>query len=148
MNRKDLQSGKSAYRCQTTSYDENKKVLTPRNLISEVYKFAMRCLHPVIVPIRYCVLYAMQSGSYIPSPEWLKLYNKMDAQQSEYTWNLLFKPRECRLQHVDQIFFDFRNSLASRSAIRYTRQPSYEEIPNRAEAGEQVEENPRSTPYE
>jgi hypothetical protein len=90
----------------------------------------------------------MQSGSYIPSPEWLKLYNKMDAQQSEHTWNLLFKPRECRLQHVDQIFFDFRNSLASRSAIRYTRQPSYEEIPDRAEAGEQVEENPRSTPYE
>lgn len=102
-----------------TSFDEHKISLTQRNLYSEMYKFSKRCLFPCNVPIRYALMYAIQSAAYLPSPEWLKRYAKMDMDEAQSLWEVIFLPSSCTISHVDAIFFDGSRVSTGRNAKRY-----------------------------
>jgi hypothetical protein len=104
--REDLQTGRLQHITALTAIDENRVILTPRNLMSEMYKFTMRCLFPCIPPARFCVLYMMQSGNYIPSPEWLKRYSKMDSNEAQSMWDIVFAAKRTTIEQTDRIFFD------------------------------------------
>ena len=100
-----------------TKYDENKIVLTPRNFFAEMYKFSMRCLYPCVVPIRYVALYALQSGGYVPSPEWIRNYSKMDHCEAQSLWDVLHLPKEMLIEESDRIFF--QRNPGTRNRVRY-----------------------------
>lgn len=102
-----------------TSFDEHKISLTQRNLYSEMYKFSKRCLFPCNVPIRYALMYAIQSAAYLPSPEWLKRYAKMDMDEAQSLWEVIFLPSSCTISHVDAIFFDGSRVSSGRNNKRY-----------------------------
>jgi hypothetical protein len=109
LSRQDLQQGRLQHINQLTAYDENKIVLVQRNFIAEMYKFSMRCLFPCIVPIRYVALYCLQSGQYIPSPEWLKRFAKIDVAEAQSLWDIIYSPKKARLEDSDLIFFESRS---------------------------------------
>ena len=100
-----------------TKYDENKIILTQRNFFAETYKFSMRCLFPCVVPIRYVALYALQSGSYLPSPEWIKRYMKMAHGEAQALLDVLREPKEMTIEECDSLFFE--RNLGSRNRVRY-----------------------------
>ena len=116
--REELQAGRLQHLQQLTAFDENRVVLTQRNLIAELFKFSMRSLFPCVVPIRYVALYAMQSGNYIPSPEWLKRFSKMDHHEAQSLWEIVHTPKNTVLSNIDCIFFENR-SLINNSKGRY-----------------------------
>jgi len=81
--RTELEAGRHCHMELLTTYDANKVTLSPKNFIAEAFKFSKRCLYPLLCPVAYTAMYMLQSGAYIPSPEWLKKLNKMDAEQTQ-----------------------------------------------------------------
>jgi hypothetical protein len=67
ISQEDLHQGKMTHMAQLTSIDEGKVVLTHRNLFKEMFKFQKRTFEPLVPPLRYMVLYAIQSGYYLPA---------------------------------------------------------------------------------
>lgn len=104
--RDEIEQGRSAHTAIRTSYDQNKILLTQRNLIAEMFKYANRALHPCNAPLRYTLLYAIQSGLYIPSPEWLRRFGKLEHADAQSMWTLIYNPTSVTLKEIDSIFFD------------------------------------------
>ena len=77
----------------------------------------MRVLYPCVVPVRYVALYAMQSGHYIPSPEWLKKYAKMCHEEAQGLWDIMHTPKATTIDETDKIFFE--RTSGSRKRVRY-----------------------------
>ena len=92
-------------------------MLTQRNFFAELYKFSMRCLYPCIVPVRYVALYALQSGSYIPSPEWVRRQAKICHDEGEALWSALFMPKTVTIDSTDALFFE--RNVATPNRKRY-----------------------------
>ena len=113
-----MEQGRSAHTANRTSYDQNKVLLTQRNVIAEMFKYANRSLHPCHVPLRYALLYAIQSGLYIPSPEWLKRFGKLEHSDAQAMWNLIYTPSSVTIKEIDSIFFD-PQSMPQAGARRY-----------------------------
>ena len=84
-----------------------------------MYKFSKRCLFPCNVPIRYALMYAIQSAAYLPSPEWLKRFAKMDMDEAQSLWEVIFVPSSCTILHIDAIFFDGSRVSSGRNNKRY-----------------------------
>lgn len=116
--RDEMEQGRSAHTASRTSYDQNKVLLTQRNVIAEMFKYANRSLHPCHVPLRYALLYAIQSGLYIPSPEWLKRFGKLEHSDAQSMWNLIYTPSRDTIKEIDSIFFD-PQSMPQAGARRY-----------------------------
>jgi hypothetical protein len=77
----------------------------------------MRCLFPCVVPLRYVALYALQSGGYIPSPEWIRLYSKMCHDEGQALWDVLHRPKAMLIEESDRIFF--QRNPGTRNRVRY-----------------------------
>ena len=116
--REELEQGRSAHIANRTSYDQNKVLLTQRNIIAEMFKYANRALYPCHVPLRYALLYAIQSVLYIPSPEWLKKIGKLEHSDAESMWKLIYTPSNVTLREIDSIFFD-PQSMPQTGSRRY-----------------------------
>ena len=116
--REELEHGRLQHIAQLTAFDENKTVLTQRNLIAEVYKFSRRSLYPLVTPLRYTLLYAIQSGEYVPSPEWIRKYAKMEHPDAEALWCIIHNPKSATIEQTDTVFFDSR-SLSGLVSNRY-----------------------------
>ena len=89
-----------------TSYDDAKKILNFKNMFSECYKFNMRCMHPAVVPVHYNVLYMIQSGSYILSPDFVSCFKKIDLHETSILWKMTFTPAETDLDDVLALIFN------------------------------------------
>ena len=59
-------------------------------------------------------MYALQSAEYIPSPEWLKKFAKIDYTEAQSLWEAIFSPKNIRLDDIDRIFFEFRDGVYDR----------------------------------
>jgi hypothetical protein len=104
-----LSFGRRDHDALLTSFDDNKKILNLKNIFNEAYRFNMRCLHPAVVPIQYAVLYMLQSGSYILSPDFISTFKKMDLHEAQILWHMVFLPQESTLQGVLSLLFDARS---------------------------------------
>lgn len=89
-----------------TLFDEAKKILTLKNFFNECYKLNMRCMHPAVVPIHYAVLYMIQSGTYILSPDFISNFKKLALNEASILWEMTHNPAEVRLDDVLTILFN------------------------------------------
>ncbi len=69
----------------------------------------MRCIHPAVVPIHYAVLYMIQSGSYILSPDFISTYKKIDLSEALVLWDMVHNPLHITIGDVMQLLFDSRS---------------------------------------
>lgn len=76
-----------------------------KNFFNECYKFNMRCMHPAVIPIHYAVLYMIQSGSYILSPDFISTFKKIDLNEAKILWEMVHKPTEVCLKDIMQLLF-------------------------------------------
>jgi hypothetical protein len=105
----DLTNGRREHETLLTSYDDAKKVIHTRNLFNECYRFNMRCMYPAIVPIQYALLYMLQSGSYILTPDFISNYKKIDLSEAEILWNIVHDPSSATIDAVMKLIFDPRS---------------------------------------
>ena len=66
----------------------------------------MRCMHPAVVPIQYAILYMLQSGSYILSPDFISIHKKIDLTEANILWKMVHKPAQVVLSELMQILFN------------------------------------------
>ena len=130
----ELALGKQDHDALKTSYNEEKKILNSKNLFNESFKFIRRCLHPILAPFEYAVLYMIQSGiiftllflllyniiiiilkilgQYILSPEIVTSSSrKYDFKESTILWRLVFQPEVCTIDDIFALIFDFGGTL-------------------------------------
>lgn len=106
ISRQELSFGRRDHDALLTSFDEAKKVLTMKNFFNECYRFNMRCMHPAVVPLEYAVLYMIQSGSYILSPDFVSTYKKIALNEAKILWEMTHNPSDVCLQDVMTILFN------------------------------------------
>lgn len=49
----ELSEGRQDHMAMCTSYDDNKKLITMRNMVAEIFKFNLRMFFPFVVPVQY-----------------------------------------------------------------------------------------------
>jgi len=82
LTRQELSFGRRDHDALLTSFDDAKKIITMKNFFSESYKFNMRCMHPAVVPVHYAILYMIQSGAYILSPDFISNFKKINLKEA------------------------------------------------------------------
>ena len=106
ISRQELSFGRRDHDALLTSFDDNKKILNLRNFFNECYKFNMRCMHPATVPIHYAVLYMIQSGSYILSPDFISTFKKIALNEAAILWGMTHNPQNVILDDVMTLLFN------------------------------------------
>jgi hypothetical protein len=100
-----------------TSFDDAKKIVTLKNFFNECYRFNMRCMHPAVVPVHYALLYMIQSGTYILSPDFISTYKKISLDEALVLWKMAHTPSETKLNDVLTVLF---NPLSYGRKVRNT----------------------------
>lgn len=77
--------------------------------MNECYRFNQRSLWPAIVPIPYCLLYMLQSGEYIFTPEFITFYKKLDLEETSVMWDMIHNPSKSTLQMILKLIFNARS---------------------------------------
>lgn len=90
-----------------------KKFLHP-----EAYRYAVRALMPIQFPVQVVLMYMVQCGDYVLSPEFISNFKKVDASQAEVLWETFHNPRSCTLEMIRTLIFN-ACSWDSRRAPRY-----------------------------
>ena len=101
----ELARGRQEHHAMVTSFDENKKVIGLKHLFNETYRFNMRCMFPAVVPVAYCLLYMLQSGEYILSPEFVSTFKKINYNEAVAYWGLLQEPSRITIDAVMLLIF-------------------------------------------
>jgi hypothetical protein len=102
----EMANGREDRRFMKTTYDEGKMILSQRNMISELYKFTQRSLHPIVPPAHFALLYMLQSGCYICSPDFVSHFQKIDLLEMNILWTMIYHPEEITIKMVLQILFN------------------------------------------
>ena len=88
-----------------TSYDENKKILTLKNIFNEVYKFLVRCIMPLKISFVQSVTYMLQSN-YTLDASFISRFNKIDSKLAELLLWIVHNPNKVRPSHVRAVIMD------------------------------------------
>lgn len=103
-----------------TSFDDSKKIINSKNLINECYRFNQRSMWPAVVPIPYCLLYMLQSGEYIFTPEFITFYKKLDLEETTVMWDMIHNPSKATIDMILKLIFNARSySPRSLDKCRY-----------------------------
>lgn len=113
-----LNLGRQEHQVMLTSFDDEKKIITTKNLTNECYRFNQRCLWPAIVPPQYVLLYMCQSGEYIISPDFISIYKNVDLLELQALWELIHSPAIATIDLIMKLLFDER-SYGTRYRTRY-----------------------------
>jgi hypothetical protein len=105
----ELTNGRRDHEAMRVNYVENKRILTYRNMYLEAYRFITRCLYPVIVPFHYALLYMLQSDDYTLSTEFVQSFKKLDFNESQTYWKLIWHPTSAKIADVLQLIFARRS---------------------------------------
>jgi hypothetical protein len=89
-----------------------------KNLLNEIYRFNQRCLWPVIAPPQFCLLYMVQCGEYILSPDFVSTYKKIDLHELEALWDMVHSPSKATISMIMKLVFDQR-SYGKKFGCRY-----------------------------
>jgi hypothetical protein len=104
-----LTNGRRDHECLLTSFDDNKKILNMKNMFNECFRFSQRCLSPAIVLIQYVLLYMIQSGNYIFSPDFISTFKKIDISEADVLWDMVYEPRKVTIGMILKLVFDSRS---------------------------------------
>lgn len=77
--------------------------------MNECYRFNQRSMWPAVVPIPYCLLYMLQSGEYIFTPEFITFYKKLDLGETTVMWQMIHHPSKCTLDMILKLIFNARS---------------------------------------
>ena len=66
----------------------------------------MRCMFPAVVPLHYCILYMLQGGEYVLSPDFVSTFRKVNYNESEAYWKLLHAPLETKIDDILLLVFN------------------------------------------
>ena len=66
----------------------------------------MRCMHPAVVPFHYAILYMIQSGTYILSPDFVSNFKKIALNEALILWKMTFVPTDVKLHDVMALLFN------------------------------------------
>ena len=69
----------------------------------------MRCLSPIIVPFHFALLYMIQSGEYIFSPDLIASYKKLHLDEASALWKMIHFPTHTTMEMVQSLVFDNRS---------------------------------------
>ena len=97
--------GRQDHLALVTSFDEKKKVISLKHFFNEAFRYNMRCLYPAIVPIAYCLMYMLQCGEYVLSPEFVSTFKKLNYSEAQTYWALLHKPQETSINDIFLLIF-------------------------------------------
>lgn len=101
------------------SFDDNKQVLTLRNLFKEAFRFSARACSPAHFPLIYVLLYMIQSTEFVLSPEFAQSARKLDLSETEHLWSMIHDPESATVAQVAQVLFDPRTVDSKRFVHRY-----------------------------
>lgn len=99
------------------SFDDSKKIVTMKSLMNDCYRFNMRCMFPAVVPIHYALLYMLQSGNYILTPEFITNYKKVDFEEASALWQIVHDPKSTCISMIMKLVFDSRSYGKKVSAL-------------------------------
>lgn len=119
ITRVELDSGRREHAAMLTSFDDEKKIINIKNFFNECFKFNKRCLFPCIVPIDYVVMYMIQSGNYILTPDFISQYRKFDLEDASALWEMTHNPPGTDIEEVRRIIFDGRSYERGRKRRYY-----------------------------
>ena len=66
----------------------------------------MRCMHPAVVPFHCAILYMIQSGTYILSPDFVSNFKKIALNEALILWKMTFVPMDVKLHDVMALLFN------------------------------------------
>lgn len=106
---REFHVARQVYSSFQSSTEDNKVILTTKNLFKEGHKFHTRVINPVKAPLVPTLTYMIQSGEYIAAPEFAMSNRKMDLEDSDRLWHISMFPDETTFNDVRKIFFDPRS---------------------------------------
>lgn len=62
-------------------------------------------MFPAVVPFAYCLLYMLQCGEYVLSPEFVSTYKKVNYNEAVSYWKLLQEPTSINIEDVMLLIF-------------------------------------------
>ena len=104
-----IQDGQLMHTAMKTSIDDNRKVLTMKNLFNECFRFDKRCMAPIIIPFHYCLLYMIQSGEYILSSDFVSSNRKLHSDEAAALCSMIHFPTNTTMYMVRVLIFDNRS---------------------------------------
>jgi hypothetical protein len=124
-----------------------------RNLFKEMFKFQKRSFDPIVPPMRYTLLYAVQSKYYLPSGDLIKSYSKMHSEECEALWKICHSPSSTTVEDIDMIFFERRGYDKSRPMRYYIKNAQgnpemYAAGPLTSSLDDPTNSNPLNSPYD
>ena len=114
----DLSNGRTQHDHFSSSYDDDKKVITIKNFFPESWKYSRRCLSPIRFPIQFVLLYMIQSSEYVLSSEFISTYKKIDCHDAETIWTMVHDPSNTTLDMIQQVLFNTL-TITRRGVHRY-----------------------------
>mmetsp|Transcript_9309 Transcript_9309/g.13931 ORF Transcript_9309/g.13931 Transcript_9309/m.13931 type:complete len:300 (+) Transcript_9309:72-971(+) len=108
LTNQEMSTGKQDRDALVTAYDEGKEILTVKNIVAKAYQFIRRSLYPAIPPFLQTVTYMLQTGQYMLSSDFVSVYRKMDLDEAEALWSIIWRPKEATKDATFKILFDPR----------------------------------------
>ena len=106
---REFHVARQVYSSFQSSTEDNKVILTTKNLFKEGHKFHTRVINLAKAPLVPTLTYMIQSGEYIAAPEFAMSNRKMDLEDSDRLWHISMFPDETNFNDVSKIFFDPRS---------------------------------------
>ena len=63
-------------------------------------------MFPAVVPLHHCILYMLQGGEYVLSPDFVSTFSKVNYNESEANWKLLHAPLETKIDDILLLVFN------------------------------------------
>ena len=109
VDEREFHEARQVYSSYQVSLEENKVILTTKNLYKECHKFHTRVMTPAKLPIVATLTYMFQSGEYIPAPDFTISNRKMDLEDSDRLWHIIMFPEETTFNDTKRLLFDPRS---------------------------------------
>ena len=78
-------------------------------MLNEAFKFHARACEPAKFPIVCVLTYMLQSGEYMPAPEFAMVNRKMDILDTQRLWDIIQFPERTTIEDAKLLLFDQRS---------------------------------------
>ena len=106
---REFHVARQVYSSFQATADDNKTILTTKNLFKECHKFHTRVINPAKALLIPTLTYMVQTGEYIGAPEFAMSNRKMDLEDSDRLWHISMFPEESTFTDIKKLFFDPRS---------------------------------------
>lgn len=105
----DLTNGRREHEALKSTYTNEKKIVSSKNMINECFRFWHQVLTPVVCPIEFCLLYMIQSTNYTFASDWVQSNHKLNLNECNVLWDLVHHPETATIDKIQTLLFDSRS---------------------------------------